>query len=70
MVIGDPVPLGTALDLNREQLPTAINNHAAITNLSACQVMAARGESLLQVQCIPFNMFLPVCIHLWYVRPV
>jgi hypothetical protein len=47
MVIGDPVSLGTALDLNREQLPAAINNHSPLADYPTGQAVATGGDGLL-----------------------
>ncbi len=41
--------------MDREEFLSTIHNHAPITDLPARQVMATRGDSLLQVQCNPFQ---------------
>jgi hypothetical protein len=47
MIIGDPAPLRTSLDLNREQLPTAIDNHSPFANHPTGQAVTTCGDGLL-----------------------
>src|SRR5215469_2081651 len=60
VVISHPTLARPPLEMNCQQLLPAIHNHAPIAVASACQVMATRRESLLQVQGIPFRHVLAI----------